>query len=369
MNLSICLRINGHIEARNYPLFKTRPVYTMTTPPKEVPRRLTFRSGKRNQRLAQRPVTENPLYRSWPTGGSRRREPCDIAPSALPARLQPDPGIFERQIVNSRRTLRQAKREGWSFACRSPGTEGPKRSKRRRDAGIVSDHICAVGRIRLNGRAGAKARVVDYAVAGHDRLRGINLDHLVVESVADQGVAVGQPHRARRQRRWIAARTRVGEVLPEHFVVGINFDDATVVRVGKQGMAVGEPARESDSADGAAGGKGRDDLARGGVRDLDGAVVVLVGDEDVAVGQQLGGVGIVELVGTDAHDAVLPILPDDGIVRAPYLDDALVALIRDEHVSARRQIGVLHRRVELVGSESGDAELTVLPHDIPIRVH
>src|SRR6266571_1332443 len=233
MNLSICLRINGHIEARNYPLFKTRPVYTMTTPPKEVPRRLTFRSGKRNQRLAQRPVTENPLYRSWPTGGSRRREPCDIAPSALPARLQPDPGIFERQIVNSRRTLRQAKREGWSFACRSPGAEGPKRSKRRRDAGIVSDHICAVGRIRLNGRAGAKARVVDYAVAGHDRLRGINLDHLVVESVADQGVAVGQPHRARRQRRWIAARTRVREVLPEHFVVGINFDDATVVRVGK----------------------------------------------------------------------------------------------------------------------------------------
>jgi len=63
MNLSICLRINGHIEARNYPLFKTRPVYTMTTAPKEVPRRLGFRSGKRNQRLAQKPVTENPVYR------------------------------------------------------------------------------------------------------------------------------------------------------------------------------------------------------------------------------------------------------------------------------------------------------------------
>src|SRR6266581_8141810 len=98
MNLSNCLRINGHIEARNYPLFKTRPVYTMTTAPKEVPRRLGFRSGKRNQRLAQRPVTENSVYRSWPTGWSRRREPCDIAPSALPARLQPDLGISERQI-------------------------------------------------------------------------------------------------------------------------------------------------------------------------------------------------------------------------------------------------------------------------------
>src|SRR6266699_3590111 len=72
MNLSICLRINGHIEARNYPLFKTRPVYTMTTAPKEVPRRLGFRSGKRNQSssaalgllswLGPNPVTPNSPY-------------------------------------------------------------------------------------------------------------------------------------------------------------------------------------------------------------------------------------------------------------------------------------------------------------------
>jgi hypothetical protein len=51
-----------------------------------------------------------------------------------------------------------------------------------------------------------------------------------------------------------------------------------------------------------------------------------------------------------------------------HLDDALVALIGDEHVSAFRQIGVLHRRVELVGSESGDAELTILLDDIAATV-
>jgi len=72
MNLCIWLRINAHTEDRNYPLFKTRTVYTVTTAPKEVPRRLRFRSGKRNQRLAQKPVSDNRLSglgcRSLPLG-------------------------------------------------------------------------------------------------------------------------------------------------------------------------------------------------------------------------------------------------------------------------------------------------------------
>ncbi len=87
----------------------------------------------------------------------------------------------------------------------------------------------------------------------------------------------------------------------------------------------------------------------------------------MAVGEQLGGVGIVELVRTNADDAVLAILPNDGVVRTPHFDDALIALIGDEHISAR-QIGVLHRRVELVGAEAGDAELAILPNDVAIRV-
>jgi hypothetical protein len=66
MNLSIPLRINGLLEACNYPLFKTRTVYTVTTVPKEVPERLRFRSGKRNQKPAQKTVSDNPVSRDLP---------------------------------------------------------------------------------------------------------------------------------------------------------------------------------------------------------------------------------------------------------------------------------------------------------------
>jgi hypothetical protein len=69
MNLSICLRIKRHIEARSYPVFKTRAMYTVTTAPKEVPRGLRFPSGKRNRRLAQVPVSENPVSRDLSTFG------------------------------------------------------------------------------------------------------------------------------------------------------------------------------------------------------------------------------------------------------------------------------------------------------------
>src|SRR5258708_12694171 len=44
----------------------------------------------------------------------------------------------------------------------------PKRSERRRNAGIIPDHIRAIGRIHLNGRAGAKSRIVDRALPGND---------------------------------------------------------------------------------------------------------------------------------------------------------------------------------------------------------
>src|SRR5258708_8169080 len=87
----------------------------------------------------------------------------------------------------------------------------------------------------------------------------------------------------------------------------------------------------------------------------------------MAVGQQLGGVGIVELIGAIAHDAVLPILPHDSIVATPHFDDPLIPLVGDEHISVR-QVRVLHRRVELVGSEPGDAELAILPNNVAAAI-
>src|SRR5438132_9159708 len=40
-------------------------------------------------------------------------------------------------------------------------------------------------------------------------------------------------------------------------------------------------------------------------------------NENVAIGEQLGGIGVFELIGPVADDTVLAVLPDDGIVRAP----------------------------------------------------
>ena len=71
-------------------------------------------------------------------------------------------------------------------------------SERWRDAGVVSDHVRAVWRVHLNGRAGTISWSVHRAVAGDYHLRYTNLDDLVVELIADQRVAVRESHRARR---------------------------------------------------------------------------------------------------------------------------------------------------------------------------
>jgi hypothetical protein len=44
-----------------------------------------------------------------------------------------------------------------------------------------------------------------------------------LQMIADHGVAVGPLHCARGLGRWIAAGTRVGEILPDRTVLGIDF--------------------------------------------------------------------------------------------------------------------------------------------------
>src|SRR3984893_3010099 len=153
--------------------------------------------------------------------------------------------------------------------------------ERRGDAGIVAYHVCAVGRIHQSGGLGTETRVVNRAVAGDDRLRMAYFDYLVIKLVADQSVAIGQPYCPRRQRRRIDARASVREVLPDVVVEAIHFNDPVVIGIGKEGIAVGEPAGEGDAAGGSVDGKRGDDVTRSGVRDLDGAVVVLVGDKNM----------------------------------------------------------------------------------------
>src|SRR5205807_260338 len=121
------------------------------------------------------------------------------------------------------------------------------------------------------------------------------------------------------------------------------------------------------SADSSVSSKGCDNMARCRVSYLDCAIVVLVGDEYVAVGEKLGSVRVVQLVTSYAHYTVLPVLPYDGIVRPLDFYDPLVTLVGDEHVAIWQE-RVLDRRVQLVRSEPGHTELAILPDDVTALV-
>src|SRR5260370_31423756 len=187
----------------------------------------------------------------------------------------------------------------------------------------------------------------------------------MIEVMGDEGVAMWQAHCASRQRCWIGARTIVGEVLPERVAGYIGFNNAAVVGIRDEGMAVGKAAGKSHAAEGhaASASERGDDRAWHGMRDLESLVVVLVGDEDVAGGsEQLGGVGIIQPI----------VFPNDGLIRAAHLDDAVVALVRDQDVVVSIglvQIGVLYRGIELVEPGPRNAELPVLPDDVAARIH
>lgn len=74
---------------------------------------------------------------------------------------------------------------------------------------------------------------VDGAVGGDDLLVVINSNHLVVELIADQGVAVPQAYGAGGRWRGIATRPGAGVKLPNVRVGGVYFDDAVVSGVGE----------------------------------------------------------------------------------------------------------------------------------------
>ena len=149
-----------------------------------------------------------------------------------------------------------------------------------------------------------------------------------------------------------------GEVLPHDVLVLIDLDDAVVIRVRDQGVAVLQPAGKSNTTHRIADVRVAaavlpDNIAaeRDRARDLDGAVVIFVADENVAVLQKLCAVRIVELIGTVAGDARGAVLPDDSIGSDIDLNDSLVRLICDEHVAIGKP-GVLYRNVELIGATS-----------------
>lgn len=96
--------------------------------------------------------------------------------------------------------------------------------------------------------------------------------------------------------------------------MGVNLNDTRVVGICDERVSVREPAGEGYTARRALDGECCDNPAGSRVSDFYGTVVVLVSDENVAVVEKFCAVGIAQLVRTVADDAVLSVLPDDGVV-------------------------------------------------------
>src|SRR6202007_3054342 len=107
-----------------------------------------------------------------------------------------------------------------------------------------------------------------------------------------------------KEGRSDTSRECARDKLPHQAVVFVHLDHPAVVRICKQRVAVRQATRKRDSAGCAACGKGGNDVESVRIGEIvshfDGAIVVLVGDQNIAVGQQFGAVGIVQFDASDA---------------------------------------------------------------------
>ena len=113
----------------------------------------------------------------------------------------------------------------------------------RRDAGEVADNPGVVRPVEL---VGAGTGQVERALLEHDLSVRFDFDDTLIERVADQRIAIAQPPCPCRQRRGIATRIGVGEVLPDNVVVAVDFDfdNPIVVGITDQRVAAVQPAGE-----------------------------------------------------------------------------------------------------------------------------
>src|SRR5271165_5234401 len=112
-----------------------------------------------------------------------------------------------------------------------PSTPEGRASERSRQAGEVADDFRVVGRIELIEAVSCDA---NGALAPDDVAETVHLNHLVVELIADQGVAIPEANGARWLRRSHAAHASVGDELPGDLLRRRHFERAAVIGVGDE---------------------------------------------------------------------------------------------------------------------------------------
>ena len=174
----------------------------------------------------------------------------------------------------------------------------------RRKSCIVADPFCVVRRVESS--AGYAFRVVadgaEFTEGTNNVFAVVHFDHSVVVLVADQRVTVLQADSAGGQRasasRQSAARASASKVLPHHVLTSVDLHNSRVVRICDECVTIFEPAGESNTTDWIVDiwvttSVLPDNVAAGwqGALNFEGAVVVFVTDENVAVLQQFGASG------------------------------------------------------------------------------
>ena len=236
--------------------------------------------------------------------------------------------------------------------------------KRWRQTGVIANNFRVVGRIQpFLSCMGIVADVVtDWvptcegkSVAGDDLASRIDTNYAVVKLIADQRVAVVEPHRPSGRRCGDTEGVGIRDVLPNHLVVGIYLDGAGVACISKQGVPVNEATGERDGSQRSTCRKGFDDLM--GASDLDGPIIVFVGNQNVPVFEQLAGVRAVKLVRSiGVRSRILP----DNFFGKVYLDYSVVALVSNEDVKIRQPCG-LDRRTKQIETRTRLSKPAVLP--------
>src|SRR3974390_2793677 len=89
----------------------------------------------------------------------------------------------------------------------------------------------------------------DLSLRKHDHSFPVDFDHLHIELITDQGIAVGESHRP--SRVWVrnASRSRTGGVLPYDGAAFRHLDDPVVQRVRDERVSVFQTAGKGSPTD------------------------------------------------------------------------------------------------------------------------